>query len=200
MQHLIAVRSFLATTRQANVLFLQRGIASAAALSGSMLASTPTGRTTLLHFDHMNDYKGYTKLLQKWCTQLRLGGVIFLSLHCDPRPRHIFAVLDSPTVMGGTSEFLTRLRTQNVDVNMRGQPCKERMSTVVTDLPLVLPMSSSDGVGTFEVVETEGAKGSQTHMPFVRHWLLTNRPTDAEALIAAMDKHLDATTKPGKRR
>lgn len=164
----------------------------------SMLASAG-GRTTLLHFDHMNDYKGYTKLLQKWCGQLRLGGVIFLSLHCDPRPRHIFAVLDSPTTMGGTGEFLTRLRTLNVDVNMRGQPCKERMSTVVTDLPLALAMSS-DGVGELVVVETEGAKGSQSHMPYVRQWLLSHRPGDAEALIAAMDAHLDATTKPGKRR
>jgi hypothetical protein len=163
-----------------------------------MLAAT-AGRTTLLHLDHMNDYKGYTKLLQKWCTQCRLSGVIFLSLHCDPRPRHIFAVLDSPTTMGGTGELLTRLRTQNVDVNMRGQPCKERMSTVVADLSLAIPFSP-DAVGMLEVVETEGAKGSQTHMPFVRQWLLSHRPADAETLIAAMDAHLDATTKPGKRR
>ena len=68
--------------------------------------------------------------------------------------------------MGGTGELLTRLRTQNVDVNMRGQPCKERMSTVVADLPLAIPFSP-DAVGILEVVETEGAKGSQTHMPFV---------------------------------
>ena len=160
-----------------------------------MLASA-AGRTTLLHLDHMNDHRGYTKLLQKWCSQLKLGGVIFLSLHCDPRPRHIFAVLDSPTTMGGTGEFLTRLRTQNVDVNMRGQPCKERMSTVVADLPLAVA-TPCDGLA---VVETEGAKGSQTHMPFVREWLLSHRPADAEALITAMDAHLDATTKPGKRR
>ena len=168
---------------------------SAATPSGMLTA----GRTTLLHFDHMNDYRGYTKLLQKWCAQLRLGGVIFLSLHCEPRPRHIFAVLDSPATMGGTGEFLTRLRSQNVDVNMRGQPCKERMATVVADLPLVLPMSP-DEVGTLSVVETEGAKGSQTHMPYVRQWLTLNRAADAEALIAAMDAHLDATTRPGKRR
>ena len=163
-----------------------------------MLAST-AGRTTLLHLDHMNDYKGYTKLLQKWCGQLKLGGVIFLSLHCDPRPRHIFAVLDDSATTGGTGEFLQRLRTQNVDVNMRGQPCKERMSTVVADLPLAAPVPA-DGFGPLAVVETEGAKGSQTHMPFVREWLQSNRPTDAEALIAAIDAHLDATTKPGKRR
>ena len=82
---------------------------------------------------------------------------------------------------------------------MRGQPCKERMSTVVADLPLAAPVPA-DGFGPLAVVETEGAKGSQTHMPFVREWLQSNRPTDAEALIAAIDAHLDATTKPGKRR
>lgn len=155
------------------------------------------GRTTLLHLDHMNDHKGYTKLMCTWAKQLRLGGVIFLSLHCSPRPRHIFAVLDSPTVLGGTGEFLLRLRTQNVDVNMRGQPCKERMSTVVIELPF----AAGDGcVGAFEVVETEGASGSQSHLPFVRAWLHENRPADAPALVSAIDSHLDATTKPGKRR
>lgn len=164
------------------------------------MLAPPTGRTTLLHLDHMNDHKGYTKLLCKWCSQLKLGGVIFLSLHCDPRPRHIFAVLDAPSVMAGTGEFLTRLRSQNVDVTIRGQPCKERQSTVVAELPLMHAASTDDGVGAFTVVETEGAKGSQSHMPFVRQWLNEHRPADADVLIAAMDAHLDATTKPGKRR
>ena len=124
---------------------------------------TPAGRTTLLHLDHMNDYRGYTKQLCGWARQLKLGGVIFLSLHCDPRPRHIFAVLDSVSD-GGTGEFLTRLRTQNVDVTVRGQPCKERMSTVVQELPLVVALSDQYSL---EVVETEGQKGSQSHI--LRH-------------------------------
>ena len=33
----------------------------------------------------------------------------------------------------------------------------------------------------------KGAKGSQTHMPFVRDWLRTHRSGDAETLISAMD-------------
>ena len=102
--------------------------------------------------------------------------------------------------MAGTGEFLTRLRSQNVDVTIRGQPCKERQSTVVAELPLMHAASTDDGVGAFTVVETEGAKGSQSHMPFVRQWLNEHRPADADVLIAAMDAHLDATTKPGKRR
>ena len=168
-----------------------------------MLLSTPTtasalsaGRTTLIHLDHMNDHRGYAKLLSTWSRQLKLGGVLFLSLHCSPRPRHIFCVLDSPNTLASTGEFLTRLRTQNVDVNMRGQPCKERMSHVVAEFPGA-PMQPEP---TFEVVETEGAASSQSHMPFVRHYLRERRPDDAEAIIDAMDRYLDETTKPGKRR
>ena len=173
-------------------------------------------QTTVIHFDHMNDYQGYTKLLSKWTKQLRLGGVLFLSLHCKPRPRHIFAVLDSPPIGGGgTAEFLTRLRTQNVDVNMRGKPCKERMSTVIAEFPSLLlstttvddnweheQMSSIGDIvlDGFKVVESEGTKGSQTHMPYVRDWIREFRPEDAETIITAMDNHLNSTTKPNKRR
>ena len=46
-----------------------------------MLLSTPTttsalsaGRTTLIHLDHMNDHRGYAKLLSTWSRQLKLGG------------------------------------------------------------------------------------------------------------------------------
>ena len=157
------------------------------------MAKAP-GLTTLLHFDHMNDYRGYTKLLNKWTKQLKLGGAIFLSLHCKPRPRHIFAVLDAPN--GGTSEFLHRLRTQNVDVNMRGQPCKERMSTVVVDFPL-LPETPST-IGELQVVETEGSGASKSHILFCREWLRANRLEDAEELIAAMDKHLEEHSNKSK--
>ena len=165
-----------------------------------MLSPTAAGRTTLLHLDHMNDHKGYTKLLSLWTKQCRLTGVLFLSLHCDPRPRHIWCILDSPSALGGgTGEFLSRLRSNNVDVNMRGQPCKERMSTVVADVSSTLATELSLGDG-LQIIETEGAKGSQTHMPFVRDWLRTHRSGDAETLISAMDRHLDETTKPGKRK
>jgi hypothetical protein len=158
-------------------------------------AGSGAGRTTLVHFDHMNDHKGYSKLLSTWARQLRLGGVLFLSLHCTPRPRNLFLVLDAKCE--GTDEFLTRLRTQNVDVNMRGQPCKERMSQVVASLPLA--SASADEATIFEIVESEGSTGSQTHMPFVREWLREHR-LDAEDIITAMDTYLDQTTKPGKRR
>eukprot|EP00966_Prymnesium_polylepis_P226006 5227579-Prymnesium_polylepis.1 len=78
---------------------------------------------------------------------------------------------------------------------MRGQPCKERMSTVVATLPRTAALS-----GQLQVVECAGASGSQTHLPFIREYLRRDRDGDAEALIEQMDAFLDETTKPGKRR
>ena len=107
--------------------------------------STPAiqseGTTLLLHLDHMNDPKGYCALLCDWSRQLSISGPLFVPFDerhqsltdTKRRPRHVLAVLDCASPEGG-KEFLRRLRTQNVDVTVRGQPCKERMSTVVAEL------------------------------------------------------------------
>ena len=109
--------------------------------------STPAiqseGTTLLLHLDHMNDPKGYCALLCDWSRQLSISGPLFVPFDerhqsltdTKRRPRHVLAVLDCTSPDGG-KEFLRRLRTQNVDVTVRGQPCKERMSTVVAELAL----------------------------------------------------------------
>ena len=77
-------------------------------------------RTTLLHIDHMNDSQGYLGKLRGFASQLNMGGVILFPMDARPRPRHIFAVLDGDP--SSTREFLKRLRTENVDVNIRGAP------------------------------------------------------------------------------
>jgi len=160
--------------------------------------SNSSGRTTLIHFDHMNNFKGYTKLLSKWAKQLRLGGVIFLPRNCKPRPRHIFAILDSAELSGETSEFLTRLRTQNVDVNSRGVPCKERMSTVVSEFSRLIPKGAS---GEFRIISVEGASGSQAHIPFVEEWLQREyESNDAQAIFEAMENFLESMTNKSKKR
>ena len=165
-------------------------------------AAAAAGRTTVVHLDHMNDFKGYTKILSKWCKQLKLGGCIFLATHHKPRPRHIFTLIDAPSSgQAQTDEFLQRLRTQNVDVNMRGQPCKERMPTVVATLPAPTKYIEAidDSLG-LQIIETEGSNKSQTHMPFVRQWLKDYRPEYADELIKVMDDHLESTTNPKSRR
>ena len=173
--------------------------------------STPAiqseGTTLLLHLDHMNDPKGYCALLCDWSRQLSISGPLFVPFDerhqsltdTKRRPRHVLAVLDCTSPDGG-KEFLRRLRTQNVDVTVRGQPCKERMSTVVAELAL-----SDDGFPAqaaapgLELIRLDGAAGPQAHIVEVRRWLRAARPGDADTIIAMFDEHLDATTKPGQR-
>jgi len=159
------------------------------------------GRTTIVHLDHMNDYKGYCKTLGKWCKQLKIGGVLFLATHHKPRPRHIFTLIDAPTTCHSqVDEFLQRLRTQNVDVNMKGQPCKERMSTVVAELPAPAKyINAIDESMGLKIIETEGSNKSQTHMPFVHQWLKDYRPEYADDIIKAMEDHLELATNPKSR-
>ena len=152
----------------------------------------------------MNDVKGYCGLLCEWSRQLSLGGTLFVPrderhralTDTKRRPRHILAVLDCSSPDAG-KEFLRRLRTQNVDVTVRGVPCKEKMSAVVAELTT---SASTSGAKGLELIQLDGSAGPQAHMPVVRDWLRTARPGDADDIIARFDEHLDATTKPGKRR
>lgn len=167
---------------------------------------TPSS-TILLHLDHMNDVKGYCGLLCEWSRQLSLDGVLFVPrderhralTDTKRRPRHVLAVLDCSSPEDG-KEFLRRLRTQNVDVTVRGVPCREKMSTVVAELTTGARAKGASEAKGLELIQLDGSAGPQAHMPDVRDWLRTARPDDAEDIIARFEEHLDATTKPGKRR
>ena len=173
--------------------------------------STPAiqseGTTLLLHLDHMNDPKGYCGLLCDWSRQLSISGPLFVPFDerhqsltdTKRRPRHVLAVLDCVSPDGG-KEFLRRLRTQNVDVTVRGQPCKERMSTVVAELAPSDDGFPAEAAPGLELIRLDGSSGPQAHMPEVRSWLRAARPGDADTIIARFDEHLDASTKPGQRR
>ena len=159
----------------------------------------PTGSSTiLLHLDHMNDVKGYCNHLCEWSRQLSLSGTLFVPrderhralTDTKRRPRHVLAVLDCPSPESG-KEFLRRLRTQNVDVTVRGVACKEKMSTVVAEFTTSAPASEPKGL---ELIQLDGSAGPRAHMPDVRDWLRTARPGDAEAIIARFDEHQESKT------
>lgn len=158
-----------------------------------------------MHLDHMNDVKGYCGLLCEWSKQLAIGGALFVPFDkrhksltdTKRRPRHILAVLDCPSPDGG-KEFLRRLKTQNVDVTVRGKPCKERMSTIVAELP-PSDLFLTEAAPSLELIRLDGSAGPQAHMPAVRSWLRAARPSDADTIIARLDEYLDASTKPGQR-
>ncbi len=162
----------------------------------------------------MNDVKGYTGLLLAWSRELRLGGALFVAR--DPRhrdivkdskrrPRHILAVIDEDAdadgggCAEGTREFLRRLRTENVDVNMRGQKCQERQSNVVGEINGTAGTAPGSGSGTgtagLELVNLDGAGGPHGHVPAVRAWLRGKRQKDAEEIIKRFGDHLGVKEK-----
>ena len=76
----------------------------------------------------MRNEQKYFKLLQSWAKELSIAGKL-LRTGCH----EITAVLfGERRVMG---EFLKRWKTQNVDIDSHGRPCKEKMLTVLCQQP-----------------------------------------------------------------
>jgi len=80
---------------------------------------------SLIHFDHMRNVRQYEKTLERWINsdfqwaRLLQGGKgnIFLIL-----------VSDDPAAL---TDFLKKLKTENIDIDASGRPCKEKMSKVL---------------------------------------------------------------------
>ncbi|GFS08470.1 RWD domain-containing protein 3 [Elysia marginata] len=110
--------------------------------SGQVLGSNCANTvTSLLHLDHMRSKSSYTKLIKKWAYELSLVGRL---IFCQ---RLILILLqgDSKDV----KEYIVRNRTSNVDVDSRGRSCKERMLSVLCEVPTRLEQQLED----FAVVE-----------------------------------------------
>lgn len=124
----------------------EEATASALALSSSQLADAPaTGQLLILLIDHMNDSRGYTKKLSLWAKQLGLTGMQLFRYPSSASPAEHrvegVVVLLHGDNRKDISEFLCRLRTHKVDVNGRGDACKERKSTVLTQIDVEHPPS-----------------------------------------------------------
>ena len=79
---------------------------------------------SLTEIDHMRDRKSYLKILTQWAGELSISGrIIFCS-----RTRRIFMILTTVDE-GALKEFHVRHRTNVVDVDSNGRPCKERQMT-----------------------------------------------------------------------
>lgn len=86
----------------------------------------------LIELDHVRDRGGYFKHLKQWADELLLNViVIFLKF----RKRKNYWIL-----LQGSEEqvknFKRNLKTQTVDVDSKGRPCKERMATDIASCPL----------------------------------------------------------------
>ena len=100
----------------------------------------------VVHIDHMNDPIGYMRLLRRWCEQLGVGGRLLQSGTQSSkavRKSNVYLLLHGPTAE--LKSFLQRLRTQNVDVDRSGRPCKERQATVRWKAPLPAAREAARG-------------------------------------------------------
>ncbi|KAG5177097.1 hypothetical protein JKP88DRAFT_333484 [Tribonema minus] len=92
----------------------------------------------LVRIDHMNDRARYTKALRKWARQLavaahchfRLPVSVSSSGSSSSRVENVALALIASTE-APLRAFVTRLRTEYVDINSRGAPCKERQCSVL---------------------------------------------------------------------
>ena len=74
--------------------------------------------------DHMRNEQKYFKLLNSWAKELAIAGKLFKIAH-----HSIIVVLLGEN--RSLNEFLKRWRSQNVDIDSRGHPCKEKMLTIL---------------------------------------------------------------------
>jgi len=128
---------------------------AAAQAEAAAAAPTPTDdrEECILKIDHMNDADGYRKILRNWARALALSGRV-LYANSGKRVHGVFVVLHGAP--SSVSTFLQRLRTENVDVDRSGRPCKERQSTVLARRPLA-DRPPLEGYEEEEYEDTDGA-------------------------------------------
>ncbi|CAL1536693.1 unnamed protein product [Lymnaea stagnalis] len=83
--------------------------------------------TCVLQLDHMRSKQSYTKLIKKWILELGLTGRLCF---CQ---KIILIILQGN--ISAVKEYIVKNRTTNVDVDSKGRSCKERMLTVLCEIP-----------------------------------------------------------------
>jgi acylphosphatase len=79
----------------------------------------------LLFIDHMRDTKGYTEHLRSFCGQLGVKGTLRQRSNGS---YDLLLMCKSPDPL---KRFITMLKTTKIDVDSKGQRCKEKQSRVV---------------------------------------------------------------------
>uniref|UniRef100_A0A2C9LKW3 RWD domain-containing protein 3 n=1 Tax=Biomphalaria glabrata TaxID=6526 RepID=A0A2C9LKW3_BIOGL len=103
----------------------------------------PENIIALLLLDHMRSKQSYTKLIKKWVLELGLTGRL---LFCN-KLILILLLGDAKNV----KDYIIRNKTINVDVDAKGRSCKEKMLTVLCELPVQPGVSITE----FSVMELE---------------------------------------------
>ncbi|CAL4059457.1 unnamed protein product [Meganyctiphanes norvegica] len=77
----------------------------------------------ILQLDHMRLKNRYKKTIQSWCNELNLVGCLIFCL------KWIFIILNGEEV--DIKTYIQRNKTQCVDVDSAGRPCKERLLSIL---------------------------------------------------------------------
>nr|XP_026690444.1 RWD domain-containing protein 3-like [Ciona intestinalis] len=104
--------------------------------------------TTLLQLDHMRSKSKYLKTLKSWTSELNINGYVAFYI------RFIFIGLQGYS--SNLKEFVHRIKTQKIDVDSKGQPCKEKMMKVLC--PIEARESHLNEFNVFELTSTEELK------------------------------------------
>jgi len=82
----------------------------------------------VISINHMNDSREYLKTVKKWCAAHGLSARVLHKPSITKRIEGCYVALRGSN--DGIKSFLTRLRTDIVDVDANGNRCKERQSTL----------------------------------------------------------------------
>lgn len=82
--------------------------------------------TALLHLDHMRSKAKYIKLIEKWASELCLTGRLFTG-------KPILILLQGRKE--NIKEYIHLQKTVKVDVDSSGKRCKEKMMSVLCEIP-----------------------------------------------------------------
>jgi len=80
---------------------------------------------TLIELDHMRDRVKYCRHLEEWTQDLQIGLWVIHKSYLKRKTHWLMLVGQEEQLQ----VFKKRLRTQTVDVDSKGRPCKEKMST-----------------------------------------------------------------------
>ncbi|CAF1257359.1 unnamed protein product [Rotaria sordida] len=80
----------------------------------------------LMKIDHMRSPNIYMKHLYQWTNELNITGRVLII------PHNIFILIEGKNE--NLKKFIIKLKTETVDIDSRGRPCKERLLTQIVEL------------------------------------------------------------------
>ncbi|XP_030631831.1 RWD domain-containing protein 3 [Chanos chanos] len=104
----------------------------------------------LLHLDHMRSKTKYIKLIEKWTSDLELTGRLYTG-------KLILILLQG--ARRNIKEYIHLQKTVKVDVDSSGKRCKEKMMSVLCELPLSGHLNQMSSFEVKEIASPEELRG-----------------------------------------